>query len=455
MDDQVQEQIISGKLKQSWSHIEDEIEPSDGRLVFKVQDYYIEKDSFKKDNSLPITPSTAFFVGFKVRNKNSGKELSFIEDYSQNNGNVNIIVNLGPSSDWSPVDDTNDLHVKLEYEYIEYWPIFKKRSIFYPGTRIPIEDYVRLPQGKIEKIKLLLISSYKDYDIQLSPKIIEKAKHIIPDYEDYDIPLPTGIIEKIKLLLISSYNDHNIRLPQGIIEKIKLILIPGYTGQFIMSGDSQGELSITVPLGMNIYNAGKSTEIIFYEGPVNKNTPQIEMGYNRPHITSNEGKLKYHYIIDDISYNYVLETIQEKSDTNFFIEYNVVNDIKFFLMLILAITVFSVTLFVDWNGGNWYYFVVILLSISTLYLTLRKEKYQIPLNKITSALIFLSVPFLGLKPFILEHSSEILIIVGSIDIVFFIYSSYIFKSLVEKNEEMDNKENAEEGTDEKKAGLNV
>lgn len=368
MNNKGQSQIkCRGELKQSWSHIKDEIEPSDGRLVFKIQDYYIREDSFKKDNFVHIKPSTAFFTDFKVKNKNSGRELSFIEEYNLDDKKANIKVNLGSISDWPPVGDTDYLHVKIEYEYVDYWPIFEKRSILYPGTKIPNDN---------------------------------------------------------------ENNDYNIRLPRGIIEKLKLIFIPGYKGQFVMSGDSLGDISITVPLGMNIGKRGKSTSIIFYEGPIDQKTPQTEMSYTKPHITINNGKLKYNYIINDISFDYILKTMENNFNTYFFIEYNVVNDLKFFLMPVLAITVFSVALFIDWNNGDWYYFVVILLSISTLYLTLRKEKYQIPFNKITSSLIFLSVLFLSIKPFIVDYLSKIFIIVGLIDIIFFIYVVYVFKSLI-------------------------
>jgi len=334
------------KLKQSWWHIEDEIEPSDGRLVFRVQDFYIKKDHFEKDNSLDI-PMGPYFVGFKVRNKSSGHELSFISDYSDEN-RAGIRVNLGSHSDWPPVPDTDYFHVKTQYEYIDFWPIFEKRAGILLGTRIPAN------MGDDKEFEVLWPKSKKNL--------------------------------------------------------IYLLFVPGYNGQFTMPGDSQGEISITVPLGMHIKAKGTKTEIIFYEGPVDKKTKQVKMSYREPHITDYNKKLKYHYIIDEKSYKHVIKVIKDNPGlaTFFHIRYNVKNDIKFYLIFIFSLIFISLIMAIDWKNQNWFYFIIIFLSFLTLYITLRKEKYQIPFNNFILVTLMVSVPLLLFKPIITMFSDNVL-----------------------------------------------
>lgn len=330
-----------GQLKQTWWHIEDSIEPSDGRLVFRVQDFYIKEACFVKNNYIPILLNP-YFVGFKARNKNTNQELSFIADFDQEdeeNIGAKIKINIGSASDWPRAENSDFRHVKIQYEYIDFWPVFEKRSTWPLGTKIPSED------------------KNKDY----------------------------GII-----------------LPKSHIDKLKLLFPPGYNGQFMMSGDdSQGEISITVPLGMNIKKSGKNTDIILYKGPIMSETEQILMEYNKPHITFFENKLKYHYIIDEESYEHVLTSInQELLEMNFFISYEVGHNMKFYIVPVFSIIILFLVLSVNWNSGNWFYFTVILLSFATLYLTLRKERFQIPFNKFVLASIIIAIPLLILKPYI-------------------------------------------------------
>lgn len=370
-------------LKQSWWHIEDEIEPADGRLVIRVQDVYIDKEEFTKNNSFYVYLGP-YFVGFKARNKNSGTELSFIAIYPNSNNEgveAEIKINLGSLQDWPEVKGENCLHIKIEYEYLNFWPSFEKRSTYYPGAKIPIETNNFSENSEVEN--------------DSSEKLVKEL-------------------------------DYKIQLPSELFDRIKLIILPGYNGQFDMPGDSQGEISITVPLGMKILYGGKSTEITFYEGNIVPETDQVEMSYRKPHITYYNDKLKYHYIIDEISFDYVLDVINTNSNTNFLITYTVINDSKFFLIPILAIIVFSSVLFVDWTSLNWFYFIVILLSLTTLYLTLRKDKYQIPFNKLVVTLIVLSVPFLALKTSIMPHLLLILTIVIILEIPFICISLKTF-----------------------------
>ena len=218
-----------GQLKQNWWHIEDSIEPSDGRLVFRVQDFYIKDVCFKKYNYIPVLLSP-YFVGFKAKNKNNYQELSFIADFDQEDQHdieAEIRINIGSASNWPEVGNSGFRHVKIQYEYIDFWPVFEKRSTWPIGTKVP-----------------------------------------------------TNTNEK----------DYKLIFPKSIIEKIKLLWPPGYNGQFIMSGISQGEISITVPLGMNIKEKGKKTDIILYKGLIKPDTEQILMEYGKPHITYLENK---------------------------------------------------------------------------------------------------------------------------------------------------------------------
>jgi hypothetical protein len=353
-----------GLLKQSWWHIEDEIDPSDGRFVYRVLDYYIEKDYFKKGNFIPIS-LPKYFVNFKVRNKNSGKELSFLEYYDPDENVPTIMrVNLGLPLEWPPVCDTNYHHVKIQYEYIDIWPIFEKRCYRPLGTKFPSDDHD------------------KDYEIDL---------------------------------------------PDNITDRLNLLWRPGYNGTFPMDGHSQGEISVTVPLGMKISDKGNSAKIDFYDGPI-ESTEERKMEYGKPHITSYNNKLKYHYIIDGDSYDHVLDS-KNKGEMYFVIYYDVRNDRKFYLIPGFSIGLFLVILAVPWEFSNLFYFVILLLSLVTLYITLRKEKYQIPFNNF----VFWSIPLLPILlsiklyytqifstlTFLYNHDLIPILLLISISIIFF------------------------------------
>lgn len=335
----------SNALKQSWWHIEDELEPANGQHVIRVQDFYIKKMDFEKNNQLPIR-LPPYFVGFKVRNKNSGKELSFIEEYSNDSNGTEAIlkVNLGKSSDWEPVSNSEYLHYKIEHEYLDFWPIFKKRATRQLGVRVRDEKSI----------------------------------------------------------------DGSNQLPESFLGKLKLLLPPGYEGQFIMTGISQGEISITVPPGMNIKDHGKSTEIMLYNGPVEDiNTENELMTYYKPHITAFNNKRRYYYVIDNESYEKVLKFDNDKvtPEINFLVTYNVVNDGKFFLLPIFAALIIIIAVVVPWSTQNFFYFAVLLISYSTLYLSLRKEKFQIPFNQFAFYSIFISI-VLVLLDLLLKYLSQ-------------------------------------------------
>lgn len=320
----------SFKLKQGWWHIEDYVEPSDGRLVIHVQDFYIKKNDFRRSNFIQIVLALPF-VDFKVINRISGKELSFIEEkYAQEEDNQNsfrlININLGSISNWAPVKCSTYLHIKIQYQYVDIWPIFNKRITRHLGTKIKTND-------------------------------------------------------------CKAFN--NI-LPKSLKEKLHLLWPPGYEGQFLMSGLSQGKISITTPKGMNIQKKGKNTQILFYPGELNKVEP-ILMEYCHPHISYLNNKLKHHYELTEESYGAVLFGVREgivDQELNFLVTYSVVNDGKFFFIPGFSVVIFVLIWCVHWDSSNLFYFPIIVLSLATLYLTLRKEKYQIPFN----SFVFISIP---------------------------------------------------------------
>lgn len=335
-------------LQQNWWHIEDSIEPSEGRLVFKVQDFFKDIVELKQNNYISIK-MPLYFVGFKVRNKNSGQELSFIENYEEDDKGIetNLKVNLGESSDWPKVKNSNNVHVKIEYEYIDFWPKFNRRATVPLGVKKPDPD------------------NNKNFEI-----------------EPYDPDL-------------SSF------------EKLKFRFWPGYNGQFKIEGPSQGEISILVPLGMKLYKEGKETEIILFKGPVKPNTKKVYLGYHKPHVSSYKNKLKYHYIIGNKSYKEIKKTLKDKIDMNLIIEYNVVHEPKFYLIPSFSALIIVVVAIVNWSAENLFYFAVLLLSFSTLYLSLRKEKFQIPLNRFVFVSIILDIGIVMVK-FVIKYHVQIL-----------------------------------------------
>lgn len=343
MQNNASDEIERFRLRQNWWEIEDCVEPSDARRVICVQDFYIDTINFREDNWI-LLRLNSFFAEFKVRNKNTGKELSFIREYNNEDLNVAIMVNLGSVSNWPVVRGSEDLHITIEYEYTEILPMFNKRVIY--------------PLG------------YRTFDITTREYITQS--------------------------------------PNSIKERIYLLLIPGYIGQFLMSGPSRGEITITPPKGMHIQDNGENAQIVFYYGGNigDEGTTTMRLEFvDRPYISDNNDKLRYHHLIDITSYNAVTPIINTRTDQmGYVVTYSVVNDSKFFLMPLFSILIFVLIGVGDLNFSNVFYFAIILLSLTTLYLTLRKEKYQIPFND----LVLISIPVAGILIFIRIYWIEIM-----------------------------------------------
>lgn len=177
------------ELVQSWYHFEDKVNPSQGRLVRQVADFYTDEQFISF-----YIPS--YFVKCKIKSRFKGNELEFIQE------NSNFTVNLGDLNDWPCINEANDdvdnlKHVKIEIEYIFIRPKFEERiswkNIFKTGycSTCDINEitqpefYLTVPRGmKInhENPDSVMLLAYYNYNNDSIAEILNLEKEIFFEY---------------------------------------------------------------------------------------------------------------------------------------------------------------------------------------------------------------------------------------------------------------------------------
>lgn len=200
--------LILREIKQTWWHIQDQLSPTPGRLIRQVMDLYTDQNSF----GVPLGDFN--FVKLKVKNRNNGNELSFLEDENR------IMVNLGDIKEWPKAKGCTNYkvrHVKLEIEYTLLNPPFNKHSwldllkerVIYTGSfeikeLIQPEFYITLPKGLRLKDKgnsLKMILGIKFEDDNLKKEMDKSGLKLLYSSESkkitlYDIKFETPYIDK-------------------------------------------------------------------------------------------------------------------------------------------------------------------------------------------------------------------------------------------------------------------
>ena len=170
---------------------------------------------------------------------------------------------------------------------------------------------------------------------------------------------------------------------------------PGYESTLISSGPAQPEFTVIVPRGMTLINDFNSTKLTIL--------PDYDLGIGKPYVTRNDGKECYNIIADE-SYKDAKDELGEES-IELLLSYKVVNKHKFYLIPIFAF----VLVYMGYKGLKFvlnsnslnndnsiftFLFTYLILQISylTLYLTLRRDNYEIPFNfLIIPSIIFSTV----------------------------------------------------------------
>jgi len=300
------------EIYQAWWHVEDHIDPSDGRQFRQVMDFYTDEKKLliKLDKN---------FVKLKIRSRYLTKELLFsVEE------NGYFRVNLGDLSDWPEKTSNNDqknskiYHVKLEVDYTDIEPHIER----YP------------------------------------------AIFVYPD----------------------------------------IFRLLGYGTTYKIDGFTEPEFSITLPKGMNLRKTGIKLRHRPYDANIifikkhkkNKKETKQLLDFHSPYIDQEDGKKTYNFLITQKSHNEILNTNSDDYDVKFKVGYSTINEYKYFTVTIFAFLLpFLILLDIFTNIINFgtpiinLTYVVVLISFSTLYLTLHREGYEIPLNK----WIMIAIPF--------------------------------------------------------------
>lgn len=114
----------------------------------------------------------------------------------------------------------------------------------------------------------------------------------------------------------------------------------------------------------------------------------FELNLKDPDITRVDGKRLYTFVIDDKDYNEViLETTQEDCVLSFHVDYNVVHENRFlwipiFGLILVPFAIFIVAQSILGNNGiSQATVIVAVLSYFILFLTLKREEYELPMEK--------------------------------------------------------------------------
>ncbi|AUB59805.1 hypothetical protein BK009_03405 [Methanobacterium subterraneum] len=329
-------------IKQSYLNIEDLLSPADAKIYQKITDFYTDED-------ILYVYLINRFVNLKIKDRNSGTSLPFIDvtesipaKYVQDETIV-IAVNLDPLNRFPSVKETvegekQDLHhVQIEIEYIDPCPFFEKR-----------------------------------WDLNIQTRILEK----------WD-----SFRNKNSIITCKDYQ----------VSPISLWRRPGYQSRVIAEGPTQPVFNVIVPRGMRLINDFTSTKLgILTLEDENK----LKIG--KPHVVRMDGKESYNIVLNKKSYTNILNDLNEES-VELELSYKVVNKHKFYLIPLFGFLL----LFIGYEGFNFvknsnsgtvnlifsFLFTYLILQVSylTLYLSLRRENYEIPFNSIIIPSIIFSV----------------------------------------------------------------
>lgn len=317
------------ELQQIWYHLEDFRSPSEVQMIRQVMDIY----TF--DDIIEINFGGTEIFGLQIIARNLNQELGFIHE-----GNV-VKVNISnlnwPDEIKSSVSSGNiKKHVKMEIKYFTALKFKDKKN------EINInEKFISLFRDRS------LHSYIGRYEIGGSDEI----KWVIRP--EFTIKLPLGL----KMLKNDELNlEFNRYYPDGSIKSCKRIY-------------------------PYIIHCDRSEPYI----------KSYELNLKDPDITRINGKRLYTFVIDDKDYNeIILETPEENCILSFHIDYNVVHENRFlwiplFGFILLPFTIFIVIQSIrGGNGISQTTLIVAVLSYFILFLTLKREEYELPMEKIVN-----------------------------------------------------------------------
>ncbi len=318
------------------------LSPADAKIYQKITDFYTDEETL-------YVYLINRFVNLKIKDRISGSSLPFIEVTESipaefvPDETIVIAVNLDPLNRYPSVEETVDgkkhdlFHVQIQIEYIDPCPFFEKR-----------------------------------WDLNIQTRILEK----------WD-----SLRNKNSIITCKDYQ----------VSTISLWGRPGYQSRVIAEGPSQPIFNVVVPRGMRLINDFTSTKlsILTFE---NKNNLKI----GKPHVVRIDGKENYNIVLNKKPYNDILNDLNEES-VELELSYKVVNKHKFYLIPLFGFLL----LYIGYEGFNFvrhcdsstnnpifsFLFTYLILQVSylTLYLSLRRENYEIPFNALIIPSIIISV----------------------------------------------------------------
>lgn len=314
------------EYKNQWWYFEDRISPSKGRVIRQVATIHTKSQIVEE--KLPLN-----FVKFSVFGRNIGKELSFIESDKLVEDRNLIFINLGKLEDY------------------------------------PDADYPKMTNPEIN-----------------DPEIDKNFKEV-----------------KTEIEYIETKPEFESLNPLFSSEKG----LSGYAGAIEIEGPAQPEFSLTVPRGMKLRKS--SVKVYFGEN-------LEELGIEEIYVSKTDFNEVYNILVkgeDYDKYHKMLKKLPNPDDAVLILSYSVANKNRLFTLPFFGVLIF-ITGFIQILAPFMHYIpymsaifnldnimslmkfdisvvlaqFIIIVSFLTLYLSLRRENYEIPFN------VFVYISFL-------------------------------------------------------------
>lgn len=169
-----------------------------------------------------------------------------------------------------------------------------------------------------------------------------------------------------------------------------------YISAFGVNDDIQPEFYITTPLGMEIKK--KNNEYLFSIFYKEDNNELTELKLEGPHISHEDGKKTYCFLIAYDEYLKIKEIQKSKNeniDSNgrYEVLYEASYENKFYIPLVASIALIFVSFASAYIGAGTSALPLLVIWFSVLYadLALSKEGYVLPFNAITRAVLIISL----------------------------------------------------------------
>jgi hypothetical protein len=255
--------------------------------------------------------------------------------------------------------------------------LFKIIVEFYTDEQfIPFEIYGNYVQLRIK-------SRYENKELEYMVNEDEMIEINLGDFREWPVSKEDEYLRDVKIevsYIITDINLYRYKFPKSIYKT-------GFEAYFSIILISQGEFSLTLPLGYKLEKInGENLELIIMveeNGLKKYNFLSFEKNNFIDYVNE---KISYTFLLDKKSLNYLINSFNKNNQKNIKIlmHYKVKNETKYwaltmfpFLLICIGIINFFIPLFHDFNFS----IIGIFIAFLTFYYYITKQGYEIPWNR--------------------------------------------------------------------------